>query len=122
MRIVSVGGGPAGLYFAILMKKADPANNITVYEQNRPGDTFGFGVVFSDATLDKLATADAETYDEITRHFAHWDDIEIHYCGQVLTSTGHGFSGLARSTLLRILYHRCEELGIEIQFETVSVD
>src|SRR2546422_7861967 len=94
MKIVSVGGGAAGLYFALLMKKADPAHDILVVERNRRDDTFGFGVVFSDATLETFADADPETYAEITRNFAHWDDIDIHYRGEVLTSTGHGFSGL----------------------------
>ena len=100
LRIVCVGGGPAGLYFAILMKKADPAHEITVVERNRPDDTFGFGVVFSDATLETFAEADRETFEEITRAFAHWDDIDIHYGSEVLTSTGHGFCGLSRQVLL----------------------
>ena len=81
MRIVCIGGGPAGLYFAALMKKADPAHDVTVFERNRPDDTFGFGVVFSDATLENFAEADRETHQEIVRSFAHWDDIEIHYGG-----------------------------------------
>src|SRR5205807_9937747 len=93
MRIVSIGGGPAGLYFSLLMKKSDPAHDITVIERNRPDDTFGFGVVFSDATLEHVAEADRESHAEITSHFAHWDDIDIHYRGEVLTSTGHGFAG-----------------------------
>ncbi len=118
MRIVSIGGGPAGLYLAILMKKADPAHEITVIERNRPDDTFGFGVVFSDATLDNLAEADRQSYEEITRSFAHGDDIDIHYKGHVLTSTGHGFSGLSRERLLTILGQRCEELRIELRFGT----
>ena len=118
MRIVCIGGGPAGLYFALLMKKADPSHDITVIERNRPDDTFGFGVVFSDATLESFVHADHETYDEMTRSFAHWDDIDVHFHGNVLTSTGHGFSGLARTTLLNILHRRCEELGVDLQFET----
>ena len=118
MRVVSIGGGPAGLYFAILMKQADRSHEITVIERNRPDDTFGFGVVFSDAALDSLAEADVETYEEITRNFAHWDDIDVHYNGHVITSTGHGFSGLSRKSLLNILHQRCEQLGVEIQFET----
>jgi len=116
VRIVSIGGGPAGLYFAILMKKADPAHDISIIERNRPDDTFGFGVVFSDATLDNLAEADRPTFDAITRSFAHWDDIDIHYNGQVLRSTGHGFSGLSRERLLTILGDRCEELGVDLRF------
>src|SRR2546426_3983415 len=86
MKIVSVGGGAAGLYFALLMKKADPAHDILVVERNRRDDTFGFGVVFSDATLETFADADAETYAEITRNFAHWDDIDIHYRSEEHTS------------------------------------
>jgi anthraniloyl-CoA monooxygenase len=116
MRIVSVGGGPAGLYFAILMKRADPANEITVLERNRPADTFGFGVVFSDATLGELADADPTSYEAITRSFYHWDDIDIHYRGQILSSTGHGFAGMARTDLLEILSARCEGLRIDVRF------
>jgi anthraniloyl-CoA monooxygenase len=122
VRIVSVGGGPAGLYFAILMKKADPAHEITVLERNRPDDTFGFGVVFSDATLENFAEADGQTYEEITQAFAHWDDIDIHYQGQVLTSVGHGFSGLARQRLLDILHRRCRALGVRLTFQQEVAD
>ena len=103
MNIVSIGGGPSGLFFAILMKRLDPAHRITVVERNGPDDTFGWGVVFSDETLGNIAEADPQTYDEITRHFAHWDAIDIHYRGEVLTSRGHGFSGLSRQVLLNIL-------------------
>jgi anthraniloyl-CoA monooxygenase len=117
VKITCVGGGPAGLYFAILMKKAQPGSAITVVERNRADDTFGFGVVFSDATLDKLADADRQTYDEITRSFAHWDDIDIHFKGKVLRSTGHGFSGMSRKLLLGILQSRAGELGVELVFE-----
>jgi len=116
VKIVSIGGGPAGLYFAILMKKADPAHDVVVLERNRPDDTFGFGVVFSDATLDNFEEADPETHAAITRAFAHWDDIDIHYQGQVLTSTGHGFSGLSRQRLLDILQARAAELGVVLRF------
>ncbi len=116
MRIVCIGGGPAGLYFALLMKKADPAHRITVYERNGPDDTFGFGVVFSDATLGKLGEADADSYAEIRRHFAHWDAIDTHIGGQVVRSVGHGFSGLERLTLLRILQRRCEAVGVELVY------
>jgi anthraniloyl-CoA monooxygenase len=118
VRIVSIGGGPAGLYLAILMKKADPAHEITVLERNRGDDTFGFGVVFSDATLESFAEADRPTHDEIARSFAHWDDVDVHYQGQVLTSTGHGFSGLSRQLLLDILRRRGEELGVRFRFQT----
>ena len=114
MRIVSIGGGPAGLYFSILMKKADPSHEVVVYERNRLEDTFGFGVVFSDATGSNLETADPETFRAMQRHFACWDDIDIHYRGEVITSTGHAFSGMSRWTLLEILSGRCRDLGVEL--------
>ncbi len=116
MDIAVVGGGPAGLYFSILMKRRDPAHRITVIERNGPDDTFGWGVVFSDETLGNLAAADPETYAEITASFAHWDAIDIHYRGEVLTSHGHGFSGLSRQRLLNILQRRAAHLGAELQF------
>ena len=118
LKIVSIGGGPAGLYFALLMKKANPRHDITVVERNKPDDTFGFGVVFSDATLAELRDADVVTYAEIEKSFAHWDDIDIHYKGEVVTSTGHGFSGLSRKKLLNILQKRARALGVGLQFET----
>ena len=118
MKIVCVGGGPAGLYFALLIKKADPGHDVTVLERNRADDTFGFGVVFSDATLDNFAQADAETHREITQSFFHWEDIDIHYEGQVLTSTGHGFAGMSRQVLLDLLRRRGEALGVRYRFET----
>jgi anthraniloyl-CoA monooxygenase len=117
VRIISVGGGPAGLYLGILMKRADPRHQITVLERNRPDDTFGFGVVFSDATLENLGRADAESYAAIRGSFAHWDDIDTHWRGQVLRSTGHGFCGMERRVLLDILQKRCLELGVELRFE-----
>ena len=119
---MSVGGGPAGLYFAILMKRADPSHEITIYERNRLNDTFGFGVVFSDATLDNLAEADRESHDQIINSFSHWDDIDIHNNGTVVTSSGNGFSGLSRETLLAILTSRCKALGVNLQFETEIAD
>src|SRR5215471_9003269 len=118
MRIVSIGGGPAGLYFSLLMKKADPGHDITVVERNRADDTFGFGVVFSDATLESFADADRDSYTEITASFAHWDAIDIHYRGKVLTSRGHGFAGIARQRLLDILQRRCVDLGVRLEFQT----
>src|SRR5437867_8406730 len=118
MRIVSIGGGPAGLYFAILMKRADPSHEIVVVERNRADDTFGFGVVFSDATLDHFQEADAPSHAAIIRAFAHWDDIDTHYAGHVLRSTGHGFSGMSRQTLLTILQERCAALGVTLRFST----
>src|SRR5262245_3326919 len=122
MRIVSVGGGPAGLYFSILMKKADPAHAITVLERNKADATYAFGGVFPYATLHQLAEADRETYDEITRGFAHWDDIDIHFKGQVLRSTGHGFSGMSRKLLLNILQKRAEALGVKIKYQSDVTD
>jgi anthraniloyl-CoA monooxygenase len=113
MRITVIGGGPAGLYFSILMKKSAPDTEIEVLERNRADDTFGFGVVFSDAALENVERTDPETYSAITDHFAHWDDIEIHYRGHKLRSTGHGFSGLSRKTLLEILQRRASALGVK---------
>src|SRR5438552_7432323 len=118
VKVVCVGGGPAGLYFALLMKKADPAHDITVVERNHQDDTFGFGVVFSDATLDTFARADPETHREIIDAFFHWDDIDIHYQGQVLTSAGHGFAGMSRQALLDILRRHGESLGVRYRWET----
>ncbi len=124
MRIAVVGGGPAGLYFAIQMKLADSSHHVTVIERNPLEATFGFGVVFSDATQDNLAEADRETHDEMARQFHHWDDIDVHFNGTVVTSTGHGFSGLSRRTLLGILRRRAEALGVclEIGTEVTDVD
>ena len=116
MKIGIVGGGPAGLYFAILMKKADPAHDIVIYERNAADTTFGWGVVFSDETLGNLLEADPETHREITQTFAHWDAIDIHLKGEVLRSSGHGFSGIARMSLLRILQQRALSLGVRIEF------
>jgi len=117
MKIVCLGGGPAGLYLAILMKKADSTNRITVIERNRPSDTFGFGVVFSDKTLSGLRNEDAESHDAIENSFYHWDNIDIFYLDHVVRSCGHGFAGLGRHDLLRILQQRAIELGVEIVFE-----
>src|SRR3954468_18123564 len=100
MRTAIVGGGPSGLYLSILLKKLDLSHEVTVYERNAPDDTFGFGVVFSDETLTSFEAADRETYDEVTRRFARWAEIDVHYRGEVLTSGGHGFSALARVDLL----------------------
>lgn len=118
MKIACIGGGPAGLYFAILMKKADPAHEITVYERNRPYDTFGWGVVFSQETLQNLKGGDAESQQAIIDSFAHWDDIDVHFKGRVITSSGHGFCGIERKRLLNILQRRAEALGVTLVFET----
>lgn len=118
MNILCIGGGPAGLYFALLMKKQNSAHRIVVIERNRPYDTFGWGVVFSDQTLGNLVKADEPTAKTILQAFNHWDDIDVHFKGQVVTSGGHGFCGIGRKRLLNILQERCEQLGVELVFET----
>ena len=115
MRIAVVGGGPSGLYFSILMKRSDPTNEILVLEQNRPDDTFGFGVVFSDATIAEVESADEQTYAAIIAHFVHWDDIDVYYGGEVVRSTGHGFSGMSRQTLLSVLQEQAAALHIDVR-------
>lgn len=122
MKIVSVGGGPAGLYFAILMKLQDSSNDITVIERNRPYDTFGWGVVFSDATMGNLAASDRISADTIQSEFSRWDDIDVHFKGEVIKSEGHGFIGIGRKKLLNILQERCEQLGVNLVFETNVID
>jgi len=117
VKIVCIGGGPAGLYLGILVKRSAPEHEVVIFERNRPADTFGFGVVFSDATLGNLAAADPETHAEITSRFARWDDIEIQFGGDVLRSTGHGFCGIERKALLQILQARAQRLGVRIEFE-----
>jgi anthraniloyl-CoA monooxygenase len=118
MRITCVGGGPAGLYFALLMKRLDPAHAVTVVERNRPGDTFGWGVVFSDQTLENMRRCDPETAAAVEQAFNHWDDIELHFRGRTIRSGGHGFVGIGRKRLLNILQDRCEALGVELRHET----
>ena len=122
MRIVCIGGGPAGLYFALLMKKAWPDAEVRVVERNRPHDTFGWGVVFSDQTLGNLARADPPTYEAILSSFKHWDTIDVHFKGRTITSGGHGFAGIARRRLLSILQDRCAEVGVELVFKTEVQD
>ena len=118
MKIVCIGGGPAGLYFALLMKQLDARHDITVVERNKPYDTFGWGVVFSDATMDTMRVWDTESANAIEASFAHWDDIELHIHGRVQRSGGHGFVGIGRKKLLNILQARCEALGVKLVFET----
>ncbi|HSO36474.1 MAG TPA: bifunctional salicylyl-CoA 5-hydroxylase/oxidoreductase [Labilithrix sp.] len=118
MKVVCIGGGPAGLYFALLYKKARPDADVTVVERNAEGVTFGWGVVFSDETLSYLEENDRPTHEAITKAFAHWTAIDIHYRGECLRSDGHGFSGIARKELLRILASRCLELGVKLLFST----
>jgi len=124
MKIVSIGGGPAGLYFGILMKKAFPDFQIDIYERNRRDDTFGWGVVFSDETLANFEVADEKTFAEITDHFRYWQEIETYYGGTCTVSKGHGFAALSRKTLLLILQKRCRELDVGLHFkhEVESLD
>ena len=116
-RIVCLGGGPAGLYSAILLRKALPEARIEVYERNRPDDTFGWGVVFSDRTLENFRAADAPSHEAIVSGFHHWDDIEIHFRGRRFVSGGHGFCGISRKRLLQQLQGRARELGVQLHFQ-----
>lgn len=118
MKIVCIGGGPAGLYFALLMKQMSPAHEVTVVERNKPYDTFGWGVVFSDATMDNMRDWDPVTAVQIEQAFNHWDDIELLFKGRKIRSGGHGFVGIGRKHLLNILQARCEQLGVNLVFET----
>jgi anthraniloyl-CoA monooxygenase len=118
MKINIIGGGPAGMYFAILVKKTDPSHQITVYERNGPDDTFGWGVVFSGKTLRNLRAADEESHSEITRHFEAWENVDVVRGDEKISIHGNSFSGIARLQLLKILQRRCEELGIQLRFRT----
>lgn len=122
MKVACIGGGPAGLYFALLMKKADPSHEVTVFERNGPDDTFGWGVVFSDQTLEVFRQADPGSYATIVDSLAHWDDIDIHVHGRTITSGGHGFSGISRRRLLQILQERAREIGVTLRFHTEVAD
>ena len=120
MKIAIIGGGPGGLYFAALAKQLDPTRQITVWERNAACDTFGFGVVFSDETLDGIANADPAIFTRLEAQFARWTDIDIHYRGSVQTSGGHGFAAIARKQLLAILQQRCRELDVDLRFATLA--
>jgi anthraniloyl-CoA monooxygenase len=118
MNIACLGGGPAGLYFAISMKLRNPAHDITVFERNKPDDTFGWGVVLSDETLDNLARNDPISAEAIKTHFAYWDDIAVLHAGHRSLSSGHGFCGIGRKQLLLLLQDRARALGVHLRFET----
>jgi len=118
MKIVCIGGGPAGLYFGLLMKKQDPRHDVTVVERNRPYDTFGWGVVFSDQTMETMRREDPASAAAIADAFNHWDDIALEFKGETIRCGGHGFVGIGRKRLLNILQARCEELGVRLVFET----
>ena len=118
MKIAVVGGGPGGLYFASLVKQFEPGYEITVWERNAPLDTFGFGVVFSDQTLSGIRVSDPSIYEEMSKEFAYWDDIDIHYRDEVLTSGGHGFAAMSRTNLLAILQRRAIDNGVNVLFNT----
>ena len=122
MNINIIGGGPAGLYFAILMKKSDADHQIKIYERNGPDDTFGWGVVFSGKTLANLRAADEESHAAITRHFEAWDNVDVVHGSEKISIHGNSFSGIARLQLLKILQHRAEQLGVEIKFRSEIVD
>src|SRR4028118_948464 len=117
MRIACLGGGPAGLYFAISMKLRDPTHEIDLFERNRADDTFGWGVVFSDQTVENLMANDPVSAKIIADEFAHWDDIDVHFRGECVRSSGHGFIGIGRKRLLEILQDRAAELGVVLSFE-----
>ncbi|HLQ37854.1 MAG TPA: bifunctional salicylyl-CoA 5-hydroxylase/oxidoreductase [Planctomycetota bacterium] len=122
MKIACIGGGPAALYFALLLRQARPEVEIDVYEQNRSDDTFGWGVVFSDDTLSNFAAADPQSFAQIEQSFARWTDIETFVGGERVVSTGHGFCGLSRMRLLQILHRRCRELGVRLHFQTLVTE
>jgi anthraniloyl-CoA monooxygenase len=116
MRVNIIGGGPAGLYFAILMKKADASHQIKIYERNGPNDTFGWGVVFSGKTLANLRAADRESHEAITKQFEAWDNVDVVHRDEKISIHGNSFSGIARLQLLKILQQRAEQLGVEVHF------
>lgn len=120
MKIAIVGGGPGGLYFAALMKQRNPAHHITLWERNAASDTFGFGVVFSDETLGGIGNADPVVADYMSRRFARWSDIDIHFKGQTNTVGAQGFAAIGRKELLELLQRRTLELGVDLRFSTIA--
>src|SRR5436309_10302745 len=118
MKINIIGGGPAGLYFAILMKRADANHRIKVYERNGPDDTFGWGVVFSGKTLANLRDADEESHAAITKQFEAWDNVDVVHRDSKISIHGNSFSGIARLQLLKILQQRAKQLGVDVSFRT----
>lgn len=118
MKVLCLGGGPAGLYFAISMKLRDPSHEVTLLERNRPDDTFGWGVVLSDETLANMAANDPKSEGVIRGHFAYWDDVAVVHKGVRTVSSGHGFCGIGRKQLLLDLQSRARDLGVDLQFET----
>lgn len=117
MRIACLGGGPAGLYFAIMMKKANPAHDVTVIDRNAADNTFGWGIVFSDKTMDGFRDADEQVVNEIEANFYHWDDVDVYFKDRKITSSGHGFCGIARLKMLQIFQRRATELGVKMLWE-----
>jgi len=122
MKITVIGGGPGGLYFSILTKKALPHCQIDLYERNKADDSFGFGVVFSDETLSEFLTKDPKSYELIRSRFAYWDDLDVARDGEVVRITGNGFCGCSRKTLLELLQQRCREEGVNLHFESNITD
>ena len=120
MKIAIVGGGPGGLYFGALMKQLDPAHEVTVWERNAASDTFGFGVVFSDETLGGIGNADPVVADYMSRRFARWSDIDIHFKNETITVGGQGFAAMSRKELLELLQRRSIELGVDVRFSTMA--
>ena len=118
MKVLCLGGGPAGLYFAISMKLRNPSHQVTLLERNRPDDTFGWGVVLSDETLANMAANDPQSEEVIRGHFAYWDDVAVVHKGVRTVSSGHGFCGIGRKQLLLDLQARAREIGVDLQFET----